>query len=112
MPLLRGKIKCQKTSTRQSGSAEIVDGPCAFGGIYFSLDGSTDVIFQIFNNAASPSGDRIDPGNPIDNGIKALGSSITFSYTVDPPVFCKDGLYIHIVSPNAASYGYVVTYDE
>ena len=107
MPRLRGQVKCLLSSDNQTDSATIKTGPCAFGGIYWSV--SEDVVFEVFDNTAA-SGKKVAPWNEVDEGMIVKGSQETWAYTVDPPIFCEIGIHVNIVS--GENFGYIVVYDE
>jgi len=102
-----GTPYCLITDNKDA-SGVAVDGPCVFHGIWFAVDGSNDIVVNVYDNTAA-SGKRLIPINTNDNGFKVLGNAISYSITMPKPVYVENGIYVSITGNN---YGYQVLYEQ
>lgn len=102
-----GTPYCQITDNLDA-SGLAVNGPCVFHGVWFAVDGSNDIVVNVYDNTVA-SGKRLIPINTADNGFKILGSILSYSITVPKPVFAENGVYVDVSGNN---YGYQVLYEQ
>lgn len=89
----------------EAASASVVSGDCVFHGIVVSTDGSNDVTLDIYDNTVA-SGNRLIPNNTV-----ITASQRAWSFSVDPPIWCRHGIYVNVSVAGGGTCKYIVYYD-
>jgi len=88
----------------KNADALIATGQCYIYGLMIHTDGVNSATFQGFDNTATGGtslwGDYI---------VTTSASNRATSFSLDPPIYCKNGIYIDI-TPGAGAVTYVVYY--
>jgi len=101
-----GQVAVASLTAPATASGIAVTGACAFHGIVVTTDGANDITINIFDNTAA-SGTRLLPTDTIVRGINR-----TWTYELDPAIWCTTGIYVEISVAGGGSCSWQVHYDQ